>query len=96
MKHLRDMTDDECWHYLCKATYQSIAEGLLRGNDTGCFSTEQYCAAYLARTSIAGEPGSFVHRNLTLDQCRSHLWSIPRVVVEVRPDVWFDAREKEL
>lgn len=68
-----------------QAMRAEIACRLLAGNDTGCFSTEQYRQAYESRYPIAGVTSEQLWAYITPD---SHLRSIPQAVREVAPGIW--------
>lgn len=70
---------------LALAMRASIARGLLAGNDTGCFSTEQYATAYHRRHPVGDLTPEQLWHYVTPE---SHLKSIPNVVREVAPGVW--------
>lgn len=70
---------------LARSMRASVARALLAGNDVGCFTTEQYQAAYdrlFPLTAVARE----VKWSHTSPE--RHLRSIPHVVREVAPGVW--------
>lgn len=70
---------------LALSTRVSVARKLLSGNDTGCFSTEQYRIAYEAQTPMGGITSEQLWFYITPE---SHLRSIPQAVREVAPGVW--------
>ena len=61
---------------------RQTAKSLLAGNDTQCFSTQQYLDTYIRDIN----KGDISLMNLVL--ARKHLESIPEIAVEVREDVW--------
>lgn len=75
---------------IARGIRSEIAKGLLRGNDTCCFTTEQYKAAYNRRLDKYLPDVSDEHRWFYITP-EAHLRSIPRVVREVAPGVWAPA-----
>lgn len=75
-------TMDELFGLLAMDCRKKVVGSLLAGNDAGCFSTEQYLAAYV-RDIDKGFPGI-----MDVELARKHLRSLPEYVREVRPDVW--------
>ena len=74
---------------LCDLFRGDAAESLLVGNDTGCFTTEQYKRAYEERTWKRTLRGAAGEAMTWWDGiAEMHLRSIPHVVVEVSPGVW--------
>ncbi len=65
---------------------ESAVKRLLAGNDTGCFTTEQYQRAYDAETAEVFKTG------LVLPwpdgAAEKHLRSLADLIREVRPGVW--------
>ncbi len=68
---------------ICSAVRNGVVDNLMAGNDTQCFTTEQYHEAYLKSTS----DGDFVARYFTLETARMHLRTNRRVR-EVKPGIW--------
>jgi hypothetical protein len=64
------------------------AQSLISGNDTCCFTTQQYLDAYVLDIN-KGMPCL-----MDLPLARHHLESIPELVAEVRPDVWAGAQSE--
>ncbi len=79
------MTDAELDDLIREACIHGIhrtVKFLLRGNDAGCFSTEQYAAAW--RRVVNKGHDTLMPPELA----RKHLTCFTRLVEEVRPDVW--------
>jgi hypothetical protein len=71
-----------------------VAKSLLAGNDTGCFTTEQYKTHY-CNTAWKTAPPTVVRWQTNAGTCLAveHLRSIPETVREVSPGVWAAADE---
>ena len=80
-------SDDEVMSILVRAMRGQVALSLLVGNDTQCFTTEQYKKSYENKYAkyIVGIPQSALWAHISP---RDHLLSIPDTVKEVSPDVW--------
>ena len=67
---------------------------LLAGNDTQCFTTQQYREAFCrrqmknARDEEIKVMPAFYDRVIDPDWARMHLETLPKLVKEVKPDVW--------
>jgi hypothetical protein len=80
-------------HY---GTRVDAAEALLAGNDTGCFTTEQYRQAFLRRIYRNAGPEEMARVARFKDETQpgwgrrylEWLRDAVRMVREVRPDVW--------
>ncbi len=80
------MTDAELhdlMHQLYLHERRKVIAYLLRGNDVGCFSTDQYIAAW---NKVVSKGQSIMYDKLA----RRHL-TTSRRVREVKPDVWADS-----
>jgi hypothetical protein len=91
-----DGFDAEDWALIglmARAARAEVARSLLAGNDTGCFSTEQYRVAY-ERKNLAHlfEPDKLPLLWSALGP-DGHLRSIPGEVREVSPGVWASAKD---
>lgn len=90
-----EMTDAEADAFVGKLATSlraGVARDLLRGNDVGCFTTEQYRAAYDRALPLPTIPEELRWFYVTP---ADHLRSIPGVVREVAPGIWADARAVE-
>ena len=74
------MRDIDVIGLLAIGTRTDAAKACLAGNDTGCFTTEQYQQAYdrICKRDL-GWPAGLAER---------HLRSIPNVVQEASPGIW--------
>ena len=74
------------WNRFMGPIIREIRVGLVRkllaGNDTQCFSTEQYRESYSKSTW-----GNGVERMIDHGLARAHLLGLPDVVEELKPDV---------
>lgn len=98
-----DMTDAQLRiliHNLALKYRREAAESLLIGNDTGCFTTEQYRIRFielenkrfnLSRQLTLGAYDKIFGPNWTWDW----LESIPETVREVSPDIWAATNQLE-
>ena len=87
----RSVTMDELFGMLAMHVRRKVVAALLAGNDTQCFTTEQYKAEYERQQPMpAGYGRSDVYWRLdpTGDLARKHLLSLAELVREVRPGVW--------
>lgn len=71
------------------ALYREAIEALLSGNDTGCFTTQQFEDAYTRLEQKYGIrfPDPSDHQ-WAKGVARSRLLTFPELVREVQPDVW--------
>ena len=63
-------------------------KALLAGNDTQCFTTQQYREAYCRQGCMNGTTPDFFDRVIGHDWARNNLKELPSLVKEVKPDVW--------
>ncbi len=78
---------------IARAFRQGTVEALLAGNDTGCFTTEQYAAEYIRQDhcSLGDSPERRVREKdwwVKHHLAEKHLRSLPDLVREVKPGVW--------
>jgi hypothetical protein len=74
---------------------RKVVAALLVGNDTQCFSTDQYKAEYERQQPMPkpyGRSASYWQLDPEMDLARRHLLSVPELVREVRSDVWAAVR----
>lgn len=82
-----DLAFDEFFEPIITPMRVLVARGLLKNNDTQCFTTEQYERAYRSKYDTLGERAdrmwreNKVARRHLLDSCSS-------IVFEASPDVW--------
>lgn len=90
---MKKIDAEELLGLLALDTRAKVARSLLAGNDTGCFTTEQYKAAYEQQAWTIPNKLPWVMED---GSCLavSHLRSIPQVVREVSPGVWLSASER--
>lgn len=84
---------DQMLLQLCLSQRDSVIRELLAGNDTQCFTTEQYRQRFCHYWQIQNARGENISAMiLTMDLARAHLAGKgkfnPSPVCEVRPKIW--------
>lgn len=85
-------TNEEFWRAFFRPYRADSVNALLTGNDTQCFTTEQYRRTYIERNPVSARQAELLRipfdQLFGIEQARKHLLSMPDLVREVRPDVW--------
>ena len=71
-----------------RAFREHTVNALLSGNDTGCFTEDQYREEYIMANSWNRLGEDIMRKLWTPDRSAMHLRSLPDLVREVRPGVW--------
>lgn len=83
-----DLADFALVSMMARAFRQGAVEKCLAGNDTGCFTTEQYQKAYDAEGDRTFSKTAPVVSRWSPGLAETHLRSMPDMVREVSPGVW--------
>lgn len=73
------------WNGLMRRLKLDVVRTLLSGNDTGCFTSEQYLKLWKERRRVEE---LLLHDYIPPDLAEAHLRSLADVVEEVSPGVW--------
>lgn len=86
--------DNAMLDLLARAARSGVIDALLAGNDTGCFTTEQYRAEY-SRKMFPHFDSDSLDLLWFHTKPESHLRSLPDLVREVSPGVWAAAENHQ-
>jgi hypothetical protein len=95
MNDERKQSNDAVWHSLFREVRMTVVNSLLAGNDTQCFTTQQYREAYCRQTHRRSREKDWIKDRLdemfTDGLATKHLRGLSDAVTEVSPDVWAPA-----